>query len=158
MRLIGVGILQFALDLRNLRLSISADGINPHSSMTSRYSCWPIITITYNLPRLCMKRKFMMLSLLISGLRQPGNDIDIYLAPLVDDLKTLWEIGVETYDAHKREFFTLKAILLWTINDFPAYGNLSGCTIKGYYACPICGEETYSHRLNHGNKNSYTGH
>ena len=100
----------------------------------------------------------MMLSLLISGPRQPGNDINIYLAPLVDDLKTLWEIGVETYDAHKREFFTLKAILLWTINDFLAYGNLSGCTIKGYYAFPICGEETYSHRLKHGNKNSYTGH
>ena len=150
---------QFASDSRNLRLAISADGINPHSSMTSRYSCWPIITITYNLPPwLCMKRKFMMLSLLISGPRQPGNDIDIYLAPLVDDLKTLWEIGVETYDAHKREFFTLKAILLWTINDFPAYGNLSGCTIKGYCACPICGEGTYSHRLKHGNKNSYTGH
>ena len=104
---------QFASDLRNLRLSILADGINPHSSITSRYSYWPIITITYNLPPwLCMKRKFMMLSLLISGPRQPGNDIDIYLASLVDDLKTLWEIGVETYDAHKREFFTLKAILL----------------------------------------------
>ena len=44
----------------------------------------------------------MMLSLLISGPRQPGNEIDIYLAPLVYDLKTLWEIGVETYDAHKR--------------------------------------------------------
>ena len=41
---------QFASDSRNLRLAISADGINPHSSMTSRYSCWPIITITYNLP------------------------------------------------------------------------------------------------------------
>ena len=94
----------------------------------------------------------MMLSLLISGPRQPGNDIDIYLAPLVNDLKTLWEIGVETYDAHKREFFTLKAILLWTINDFPTYGNLSRCTIKGYYACLICSEETYSHRLKHGNK------
>ena len=65
---------------------------------------------------------------------------------------------MEAYDAHQKEFFTLKAILLWTINDFPAYGNLSGCTVKGYYACPICGEETYSHWLKHGNKNSYTGH
>ena len=48
--------------------------------------------------------------------------------------------------------------MLWTINDFPAYGNLSGCTIKGFDACPICGEETYSHRLMHGNKHSYIGH
>ena len=51
---------------------------------------------------------------------------------------------METYDAHEQEFFKLKAILLWTINDFPAYGNLSGCATKGYYACPICGEETNS--------------
>ncbi|RVX22951.1 hypothetical protein CK203_008266 [Vitis vinifera] len=49
------------------------------------------------------KRKFMMLSLLISGPQQPGNDIDIYLAPLIEDLKTLWEIGVEAYDAYQRE-------------------------------------------------------
>ena len=150
---------EFASDCRNLRLSISADGINPHKNMTSKHSCWPVLIVTYNLPPwLCMKRKFMMLSLLISGPRQPGSDIDVYLAPLVDDLKTLWEVGVETYDAHEQEFFTLKTILLWTINDFPAYGNLSGCATKGYYACPICGEETNSQWLKHGNKNSYIGH
>ncbi|KAL6336240.1 hypothetical protein AAG906_011122 [Vitis piasezkii] len=81
---------------------------------------------------------FMMLSLLISGPRQPGNDIDVYLAPLLDDLKMLWEEGVESYDAHRQELFTLRVVLLWTINDFPAYGNLSGCVVKGYFACPIC--------------------
>ena len=86
----------------------------------------------------------MMLSLLISGPRQPGKDIDVYLAPLVDDLKTLWEVGVKAYDEHQRDFFTLKTILLWTINYFPAYGNLYGCTVKGYYACLICGGETNS--------------
>ncbi|KAL6347441.1 hypothetical protein AAG906_025156 [Vitis piasezkii] len=31
------------------------------------------------------------------------KNIDVYLSPLVDDLKTLWEKGVETYDAHLRE-------------------------------------------------------
>ena len=105
-----------------------------------------------------MKMKFMMLSLLISGPRQPGNDIDVYLAPLLDDLKMLWEEGVESYDAHRQELFTLRVVLLWTINDFPAYGNLSGCVVKGYFVCPICGDDTYSHRLKHGKKNSYTGH
>ena len=58
---------------------------------------------------------------------------------------------METYDAHDQEFFTLKAILLWIINDFPAYGNFSGCATMGYYACPICGEETNSQWLKHGN-------
>ena len=71
---------KFASDPRNLRLALAADDINPHSSLSSRYSCWPIILVTYNLPLwLYMKRKFMMLSLLISGLKQPRNDIDIYL-------------------------------------------------------------------------------
>ncbi|TXG66608.1 hypothetical protein EZV62_007883 [Acer yangbiense] len=50
-------------------------------------------------------------------------------APLIEDLKTLWEVGVEVYDAQKQEKFNLCAVLLWTINDFPAYGNLSGCPI-----------------------------
>ncbi|KAL6321186.1 hypothetical protein AAG906_015530 [Vitis piasezkii] len=68
----------FASEPRNLRLALSTDGINPH-------------------------KKFMKLSLLISGPRQPGKNIDVYLSPLVDDLKTLWEKGVETYDAHLRK-------------------------------------------------------
>ena len=98
-----------------------------------------------------------MLSLLISGPRQLSNDIDIYLAPLIEYLKTLWEVGVQAYDAHQQEFFTLRVFLLWTISDFPAYGNFSGCTVKGYFGCLVCREGTYSRRLKHGKKNSYIG-
>ena len=78
----------------------------------------------------------MLLSLLISGPRQPGNDIAVYLAPLIEDINLLWEVGIEAFDAYQQEFFTLKAVLLWTISDFPTYGNLSSCTVKGYFACP----------------------
>ncbi|KAE8669016.1 hypothetical protein F3Y22_tig00112261pilonHSYRG00088 [Hibiscus syriacus] len=55
------------------------------------------------------------------GPKQPGNNTDVYLVPLIADLKLLWETGVKTYDAYKKEYFNLRAILLWTINDFPAY-------------------------------------
>ncbi|KAI5343682.1 hypothetical protein L3X38_011558 [Prunus dulcis] len=100
----------------------------------------------------------MMLTLLISGLKQPGNDIDVYLEPLIDDLKSLW-VGIRgVYDAHNGEYFTLRAALMWTINDFPAYGNLSGCVVKVYKACPICGDDTPSHRLKNGHKICYIGH
>ncbi|KAI5316571.1 hypothetical protein L3X38_036278 [Prunus dulcis] len=100
----------------------------------------------------------MMLTLLISDPKQPGNDIDVYLEPLIDDLKSLW-VGIRgVYDAHNGEYFTLKAALMWTINDFPAYGNLSGCVVKGYKACPICGDDTPSHRLKNGHKICYIGH
>ncbi|KAI5348109.1 hypothetical protein L3X38_000996 [Prunus dulcis] len=100
----------------------------------------------------------MMLTLLISGPKQPGNDIDVYLEPLIDDLKSLW-VGIRgVYDVHNGEYFTLRAALMWTINDFPAYGNLSGCVVKGYKACPICGDDTPSHRLKNGHKICYIGH
>ncbi|CAL9018746.1 unnamed protein product [Prunus brigantina] len=139
---------KFGNEPRNLRLALSSDGFNPHSSLSSRYSCWPVILVTYNLPPwLCMKQKFMMLTLLISGPKQPGNDIDVYLEPLIDDLKSLWDEIRGVYDAHNEEYFTLRAALMWTINDFPAYGNLSGCVVKGYKVCPICGDDTPSHRV-----------
>ena len=53
-----------------------------------------------------------MLSLLISGPQQLGNDIDVYLAPLIGDLQTLWEVGVEAYDAYIKEFFNMRTMLL----------------------------------------------
>ncbi|XP_024178346.1 uncharacterized protein LOC112184315 [Rosa chinensis] len=149
----------FSSEPRNLRLALSSDGFNPHSSLSSRYSCWPVILVTYNLPPwLCMKRKYMMLTLLISGPKQPGNDIDVYLQPLIDDLKILWD-GVEgVYDGYRKKYFKLKAVLFWTINDFPTYGNLSGSIVKGYNACPVCLQHTKPHRLAHGQKMSYMRH
>ena len=152
-------ISKFATETRNLRLGLSADEINPHSSLSSRYSCWPVIIVIYNLPLwLCMQKRFMLLSTVISGPKQPGNDIDVYLAPLVDDLNILWKDGIRAFDGYRNEDFTLKAALLWTINDFPTYGNLSGCSVKGYLGCPICQEGTRSKRLKHGSKIIYDGH
>ena len=48
-----------------------------------------------------MKRKYIMMSILIEGPKQPGNDIDVYFQLLVDDLQTLWITGVEVWDADK---------------------------------------------------------
>ena len=41
-----------------------------------------------------------MLSMMIAGPRQPGNDIDVYLTPLIEDLRKLWVDGVDVYDAN----------------------------------------------------------
>ena len=48
--------------------------------------------------------------------------------------------------------------MLWAIHDHPALGNLSGCTTHGYFACPICGEETTSVYLPESKKICYMGH
>ncbi|XP_062105989.1 uncharacterized protein LOC133817472 [Humulus lupulus] len=49
-------------------------------------------------------------------------------------------------------------MLLWTINDFPAYGNLAGCATKGKYGCPICGENSNVVWLKHSKKMSFCNH
>nr|XP_017228740.1 PREDICTED: uncharacterized protein LOC108204008 [Daucus carota subsp. sativus] len=152
---------EFGSEDINIRLGLAADGINLYNNgLNNRYSCWPVMLVTYNLPPwLCMKRKFMMLTTLISGPHEPGNNIDIYLQPLIDDLKKLWEEGEpNVYDAHSKSYFTLKAVLMWTVNDFPGYANLSGCINKGYMACPICGDQTVAKYLNHSRKMCYLGH
>ena len=74
-----------------------------------------------------MKRKFIMMRVLIQGPKQPGNDIDVYLRPLVEELLQLWNgNGVCTWDEHKQDEFNLHALLFVTINDWPALSNLSG--------------------------------
>ena len=45
-----------------------------------------------------------------------------------------------------------------TINDFPTYGNLSGYSVKGHHACPICEKNTSFFQLKHGKKTVYTRH
>ncbi|KAA0060503.1 uncharacterized protein E5676_scaffold119G001090 [Cucumis melo var. makuwa] len=107
---------------RNVRLALSSDGFNPFGNMSTSYSMWPVILIPYNLPPWkCMKAPFTFLSLLIPGPRSPGKEIDIYLQPLIDELNELWVDGIQTYDSFSASFFQLRAALLWTINDFPAY-------------------------------------
>ena len=69
------------------------DGFNPFGSLSSNHSVWPIVLVTYYLlPWLCMKRRFF-LSLLIPGPKQPGNDIDVYLEALVNEVKLTWDEG-----------------------------------------------------------------
>ncbi len=149
----------FGNEPRNLRLALSTDGFNPHGVQSSSHSTWPVILVIYNLPPwLCKKRKYMMLSMLISGPKQPGNDIGIFLAPLIEDLKQMWETGIDVYDGYREESFTLRAMIFGTINDFSAYGNLSGYSTKGQCACPICEDGTDWMQLEHGKKNVFLGH
>nr|GFD30122.1 hypothetical protein [Tanacetum cinerariifolium] len=52
---------------------------------------------------------------------EAGKDIDVYLRPLIDDLKVLWaNLSVETIDVATGLKFNMRAMVLWTINDFPA--------------------------------------
>nr|GFC57432.1 hypothetical protein [Tanacetum cinerariifolium] len=119
-RRITDGVLRHPADLhawrpRNLRLGISADGVDVNS-----------------------------------GTR--------HHKPLVDDLHTLVETGADTYDASTKENFNLRAILLWTINDYIALGTLNGCPYSGFKGCVVYGKDTHCVRLSALSKQSYAGH
>jgi hypothetical protein len=47
------------------------------------------------------------MSMLIQGPKQPDNDINMYLKPLVVELLELWSKGVRMWDEHKKEAIDL---------------------------------------------------
>ncbi|PNX83399.1 hypothetical protein L195_g039441, partial [Trifolium pratense] len=97
----------FALEPRNVRLALCSDGFTPYTQVSATpYSCWPVIVTPYNLPpEMCMSKPYMFLAAVIPGPSSPTAGIDIYLQPLIDDLKRLWE-GVVTYDISRKQNFT----------------------------------------------------
>jgi hypothetical protein len=150
---------EFATEPRNVRLGLAADGMNPFGNRSSTHSTWPVILVPYNLPPwMCMKSSYFMLSMIVPGPKAPGHDLDVFLQPLIAELKDLWDVGVDTYDASKKRNFKLRAALLWTINDFPGYADISGWSTKGRLACPTCNEHTGSEWLKNGGKWCYMRH
>ncbi|XP_026415967.1 uncharacterized protein LOC113311320 [Papaver somniferum] len=109
-------------DPRNLRLAVSADGVDVNTDGA------------------------------------PGNNIDVFLEPLVKDFQFLFEKGKRTWDAYSQEMFTLRAVVLWTINDYPALGTLCGYRYAGYHGCVVCLKKTHNIRLHDSNKNVYVGY
>ncbi|RVW68140.1 hypothetical protein CK203_064044 [Vitis vinifera] len=111
---------EFSSEPRNLRLVISADDINPHSSLSPQ---------------------------------QPGNDIDIYLAPLIEDLKTLLSsffnalyskvVDVPTLDELQNEVRLCGPVYLRWMYPFERAMKV----LKGYVEVAIGNEEPVSETL-----------
>uniref|UniRef100_A0A251V5A0 Putative transposon, En/Spm-like, Transposase-associated domain protein n=2 Tax=Helianthus annuus TaxID=4232 RepID=A0A251V5A0_HELAN len=146
----------FAKEIRNVRLGLCTDGFNPNNSHSIPYSLWPVFLTIYNLPPwMSMKDSFVQVSLIIPGGKSPGQNIDVFLRPLIDELKELYGEGIEVYDAYRKENFIMRVILLWTVSDFPAYAMLSGWSTHGRLACPYCMGDTDAFRLHAGGKTSW---
>ena len=155
--------LWFAKEERNVRLGLALDGVNPFRNQSLSHSTWPMVMLNYNLPPwLVTKNFFMMLTLLIPGKESvTDKNVDVYLAPLIEELQELWK-GIDCVDGSQRnsddKTFKLHGMLLWTVNDFPAYGLISGQVTKGHRACPMCGPNVVTRRSKALKKNVYLGH
>ena len=100
--------LDFLSESRNVRLGLTSDEFNPFGNMSTSHSTWPVVLVPYNLPPwMCMKQSSFILSLVISGQKSPGMDIDVYLQPLIEELQELWNVGVRTFDVSRKDYFTM---------------------------------------------------
>ncbi|KAJ8764635.1 hypothetical protein K2173_006717 [Erythroxylum novogranatense] len=113
----------FVVDSRNVRLGLSTDGFQPFGQ-----------------------------SVIVPGPTNLKQKIDVFLQPLIAELQQLWDYGVQTYDVSKQQNFVLRATLMWTISDFPAFAMLSGWTTTGKLACPYCGDDSDAFYLPNGSK------
>jgi len=142
----------FFHDVRNIVLSLGADGVNPWSG--SNYSMWPLLCGVLNLPpHLRTRPEYMILLGLVPGSKAPKN-INTYLRLLVDELLMHGLHGVDTYDAFRDEDFDMLVRLALVIADYPGAGKIlcmkgSGaicgcmkCTIRGVRVSTGTGEST----------------
>jgi len=150
---------QFASDPRNVRLGLATDGFNPYGNLSTSHSIWLVVLIPYKLsPWMCMEQSSFILSMIIPGKRAPGNDIDVYLQPRIEELKELWNTGIKTFDSYGSEVFDMHAAILWTISDFLGLGTLSGWNTHTGLACPRCNFDTTPKKLIKGGKFCFMSH
>ena len=89
------------------------------------------------------------------GAYESKGKIDVFLQTLIAELKSLWGVGVQTYDISKRQNFQMRAALMWTINEFPVYFMTYGWSTAGMLACPHCMEDSDAFRLIKSGKQSW---
>ena len=151
----------FAKVLTNLHLGLVGDGIISFKNNALKHSTFVLLITIYNLPPWLLTKKFFIsLAVLILGpTATTVANIDVFLALVVRDLLQLWR-GVPAMNMSKHEGerqFILRAILMWIVNDFPAYGLLSWQQVHGYKACSLCGLETCAKHVRLLHKMVYLG-
>jgi len=99
--------------------------------------------------------------MIIPGPGSPSEDtIDVYLQPLVYELKKLWK-GVDAMDMSEpmgpNRNFKMRGMLIWAIHDYPAYTLISGQSGEEYADCPMCGEGTSAEHSKEAQKTIFLG-
>lgn len=137
--------MHFSTDSRNVSSAQSIERFELFKHGAS-HSIWLVKLVVYNVsPWMSMKQSYFIMPLLILGPTSPGNNIDVYLCSLIDELNKLWTNSVNTYNVR-------------TISDFLAYRMLSGWSTKGLMVCSYCQEAVGSTSLSTYCSICYMGH
>ena len=97
------------------------DGVNSYSLQNTNYYVYLVAVINNNIPPwLSMKNEHFMLALIVPVRRHVKN-MDVYLQPLFDVFKQLWE-GIHVYNVSRpvpmERYFTLYFTCVYTTHDY----------------------------------------
>jgi len=84
-----------------------------------------------------MKEENIFLSLVIPRPEHPGKNMNVFMRPLVDEIKEAWA-GVLTYDSFSKQNFNMRVSYHTSIHDFPGLGMFSRWSTHGGLACFDC--------------------
>lgn len=69
-------------------MGFSSYGFNTFRTMIISHSMWPVKLVNYNLSTwICMKSEYIMLLMIPTCPSSLGNDIDVYVQPLIAKIK-----------------------------------------------------------------------
>jgi hypothetical protein len=131
---------KYFTDSRDIAISFALDGFTFFETLGKRvtknkYNTWLLIAIIDSLdPLERTKRKNIMILGIIPGPRSP-RDLNSYLYWFRDELQAL-SLGVLTWDAARREFFLMRAHLVFVIGDMPAIAHVMN--MKGHNGMRCC--------------------
>ncbi|KAL0434352.1 UNVERIFIED_CONTAM: hypothetical protein Slati_2769500 [Sesamum latifolium] len=104
---------------------------------------------------MCMKPEYMFLTMVIPRPSNSKRRNDVYLEPLIEELLQLWHVGILTHNHVTNLAVMMRAALIWTVNDLPAYKMASGWSTAGIMGCPIYMEDPWAFHLQHRRKACY---
>lgn len=124
---------KFHIEARHMHLGLTTYVVNSFGAQFATWSMWPIVIVSYNIPPWLTIKKLS--SFIIIRGKYKVKNMDVYLAPLIEDSNTLWE-DVTMYDISRlirqREFH-MKATLMWTIHDYLGLGECLGIYLYATY-------------------------
>ena len=160
-----IGGLPFLATPHNLALMLNIDWFRPYKH--TPYSVGVIYMVITNLPRsIRFKKENVILVGIVPGPSEPPLHMNSYLKPLVDELNSLWSVGLKISSPDIPHPVSVKAALICVACDIPAcrkvlgfYGHMSRagcskCTKKfgfdgnkidfgGFSECPLRSEHDH---------------
>ena len=87
-------------------------------------------------PGVIFQRQNIFLKLIIPI--YPGDNMSVYMEPLIDDLLHAWEERVWTYDRATKTKFKMRVWYMYSLHDLLAYAIFCGWCVHGKFPCPVC--------------------